>query len=145
MNIFLLILLFFLAIVLKIKVYLKKNQHLFRYNMISKKIIVLITTTIFSLGTTYILVAAQTTLEQGSSIFTTRRTGSAITGNVVGVSGSGSSATVTLTQGFAQFITGNAGGGTTLTQAVTKFTTAQAVGMAGLAQEFFSWLLSVFG
>jgi hypothetical protein len=88
-----------------------------------------------------------TTLNEASAQFTTRKVSSAvgaITGNVVSVTG-GNVPGITLSQGSTQFITGNAGGRTTLTQAVTKFTTAQVVGMTGLAQEFFNWVLSIFG
>jgi hypothetical protein len=102
------------------------------------------------LSTFHLLVATPTfystptTLNEGDITFTTRKVSSAagaITGNVVG------STDVTISQGSAQFITGNVAesDGTTLRQAVVKFTTAQAVGMTSLAQEFFSWILSILG
>jgi hypothetical protein len=90
-----------------------------------------------------------TTLKEGSAQFTTRKVSSAagtITGNVVGVTGGAVQGTqgVTLSQGSVRFMTGNAAG-TTLSQAVAKFTTAQTTGTIQLVEDFFNWVLSLFG
>jgi len=49
-------------------------------------------------------------------------------------------------QTVAGSITGNVvAGGTTLRGAITQFTTAQTTGMSQIVQDFFNWILSLFG